>query len=48
MDADPVQAYQALYEGAFGTKNAFADTLIKATPCSWSGLGSASVFAAEL
>jgi len=39
MDADPVQAYQALYEGAFGTKNAFADTLIKATPLLLVGIG---------
>lgn len=39
MGADPVRAYQALYEGAFGTKNAFADTLIKATPLLLVGIG---------
>jgi simple sugar transport system permease protein len=39
MDANPVTAYKALYEGAFGTKNAFADTVIKATPLLLVGLG---------
>lgn len=39
MDADPIRAYQALYEGAFGTKNAVADTLIKATPLLLVGIG---------
>ena len=32
MDADPIEAYQGLWEGAFGTKNAVADTMVKATP----------------
>ena len=39
MDADPVAAYRALWEGAFGTKNTFADTLIKATPLLLVGIG---------
>lgn len=39
MDADPVEAYRALYEGSFGTKNAFAETLVKATPLLLIGLG---------
>lgn len=39
MDADPIEAYKALYEGAFGTKNTFADTLIKATPLLLVGVG---------
>lgn len=39
MDADPIRAYRALYDGAFGTKNTFADTLIKATPLLLVGIG---------
>jgi len=39
MDANPVDAYKALYEGAFGTKNSVADTLIKATPLLLVGIG---------
>jgi simple sugar transport system permease protein len=44
MDADPVAAYKALWEGAFGTKNASADTLIKATPLLLVGLGTCIAF----
>jgi len=44
MDADPVKAYQALWEGAFGTKNAVADTLIKATPLLLVGIGTCISF----
>jgi simple sugar transport system permease protein len=32
LRVNPVQAYQALWEGAFGSSNAFAETLVKATP----------------
>lgn len=39
MDADPVEAYQGLWEGAFGTKNAVADTMVKATPLLLVGIG---------
>lgn len=39
MDANPVDAYKALYEGAFGSKNSVADTLIKATPLLLVGIG---------
>jgi ABC-type uncharacterized transport system permease subunit len=40
MDADPIEAYRdGLYEGAFGTKNAVADTLVKATPLLLVGIG---------
>jgi ABC-type uncharacterized transport system permease subunit len=39
MDADPIEAYEGLYEGAFGTKNAVADTFIKATPLLLIGIG---------
>lgn len=44
MDADPVEAYRALWEGAFGTKNTTADTLIKATPLLLVGLGTCIAF----
>ncbi len=39
MEASPLDAYRALWEGAFGTKNAVADTLVKATPLLLVGIG---------
>ncbi len=39
MDANPIDAYRALWDGAFGTKNAVADTLVKATPLLLVGIG---------
>ncbi len=39
LGADPVQAYAALLDGAFGSQNAVADTLVKATPLLLVGLG---------
>lgn len=39
MDANPIEAYQGLWEGAFGTKNAVADTMVKATPLLLVGIG---------
>ncbi len=39
MDANPIEAYQALWKGAFGTKNAVANTFIKATPLLLVGIG---------
>src|SRR3990172_2019805 len=44
MDANPITAYKALYEGSFGTKNTFADTIIKATPLLLIGLGTCIAF----
>lgn len=32
LGASPVEAYKALWDGAFGSSNAFAETLVKATP----------------
>ena len=32
LRVNPVEAYQALWDGAFGSSNAFAETLVKATP----------------
>ena len=39
LGADPVKAYQALVEGAFGNTNAVADTLVRATPLLFVGVG---------
>jgi simple sugar transport system permease protein len=39
FDANPVVAYGALLEGAFGSTNAIADTLVKATPLLLVALG---------
>src|SRR4030067_3859712 len=39
LGADPVEAYSALVEGAFGSQNALADTLVKATPLLFVALG---------
>ncbi len=39
MGANPMTGYAALLEGAFGSANALADTLVKATPLLLVGLG---------
>jgi general nucleoside transport system permease protein len=39
LKVNPLEAYQALWEGAFGSSNAFAETLVKATPLLLVGLG---------
>lgn len=39
LGANPVEAYGALVEGAFGSTNALADTLVKATPLLLVALG---------
>ncbi|GAB4275577.1 MAG: ABC transporter permease [Candidatus Promineifilaceae bacterium] len=39
LGANPITAYLALLEGAFGSTNALADTLVKATPLLLVGLG---------
>ena len=39
LGADPVKAYEALIQGAFGNINAVADTLVKATPLLFVGVG---------
>jgi ABC-type uncharacterized transport system permease subunit len=39
LDANPVEAYSALVNGAFGSTNALADTAVKATPLLFMGLG---------
>jgi len=39
LKVNPIEAYQALWDGAFGNANAFAETLVKATPLLLVGLG---------
>lgn len=39
LNVNPLQAYAALWDGAFGSKNAVAETLVKATPLLLVGLG---------
>jgi general nucleoside transport system permease protein len=39
LQVNPIVAYRALIEGAFGSTNAFAETLVKATPLLLVGLG---------
>lgn len=44
LGANPVEAYGALIEGAVGSGNAIADTLVKATPLLLIGLGTCIAF----
>ena len=44
LGANPIEAYAALVEGAFGSPNALADTLVKATPLLLIGLGTCIAF----
>jgi ABC-type uncharacterized transport system permease subunit len=39
LKVNPIQAYAALWDGAFGSTNAFAETLVKATPLLLVGIG---------
>lgn len=39
LKVNPIEAYKALWDGAFGSSNAFAETLVKATPLLLVGLG---------
>lgn len=39
LGVNPIQAYAALWDGAFGSSNAFAETLVKATPLLLVALG---------
>jgi simple sugar transport system permease protein len=39
LRANPIEAYGALFEGAFGSTNALADTLVRATPLLFVGVG---------
>lgn len=39
LGANPMQSYAAMLDGAFGSQNAIADTIVKATPLLLVGLG---------
>jgi len=39
LKVNPIEAYKALWDGAFGSSNAFAETLVKATPLLLVGIG---------
>jgi simple sugar transport system permease protein len=39
LGANPLEAYAALIQGAFGSLNSFADTIVKATPLLFVGAG---------
>lgn len=39
LSADPIKAYGSMFQGAFGTENAFAETLVKAIPLLFVGIG---------
>lgn len=39
LGANPLEAYAAMVDGAFGSVNAFADTIVKATPLLFVGAG---------
>ncbi|HKG55552.1 MAG TPA: ABC transporter permease [Anaerolineales bacterium] len=39
LKVNPIEAYKALWQGAFGSTNAFAETLVKATPLLLIGIG---------
>ncbi len=39
LDVDPIEAYRAMADGAFGNQNATAETLVKAIPLMFVGIG---------
>lgn len=48
LDADPIRAYRALFEGAFGSTAGITQTLVKATPLLLVGLGICIAFRASV
>ncbi len=44
LGANPLDAYAAMVQGAFGSPNAFADTLVKASPLLFVGIGTCIAF----
>ena len=48
LDANPVEAYTAMFSGAFTNKNGMADTLVKAIPLLLVGLGIVIAFRANV
>lgn len=47
LDANPLVAYQAIVDGAFGNVNAITETLVKATPLLLAGVGLAIAYKAN-
>lgn len=48
LKVNPMEAYTALWVGAFGSTNAFAETLVKATPLLLVGLGICIAFRGDV
>ena len=48
LGAGPVEGYTALFQGAFGSRNALADTAVRATPLLLIGLGICIAFRANV
>jgi simple sugar transport system permease protein len=48
LDISPLEAYQAMFAGAFGSKNGLADTLVKAVPLLLVALGIIIAFRANV
>ena len=48
LRVNPLEAYQAMFTGAFANKNGLADTLVKATPLMLVGLGIVIAFRAKV
>ncbi|MCB0155448.1 MAG: ABC transporter permease, partial [Anaerolineae bacterium] len=48
LDKSPVEAYTAMFTGAFANKNGLADTLVKAIPLLLVGLGIVIAFRASV
>lgn len=48
LKVNPIEAYKALWVGSFGSSNAFAETLVKATPLLLVGLGICISFRADV
>ncbi|HZQ08471.1 MAG TPA: ABC transporter permease [Anaerolineae bacterium] len=48
LGANPLDAYAAMLNGAFGSPNAIADTLVKATPLLFVGIGMCIAFRGDM
>jgi simple sugar transport system permease protein len=48
LRVSPIEAYKALWDGAFGSSNAIAETLVKATPLLLIGLGICIAFRGDV
>ncbi len=48
LEVNPIQAYAALWDGAFGSSNAMAETLVKATPLLLVALGICIAFRGDV